>query len=226
MNGFDWSELVDSLIEALEEIPGTEQVQAFLADPDLMTKIGQVLKVVGLFFLGFAVAAGVFALIVYILRSISLFTIGRRRGCKLNGFAWIPGLWVWTLGSIADAQEKTYSKDRKWRHVLLWLSVLCLLLGGLSGGKYVTKIITLASAEVAGPEIFVPVLAATTTAAVLARLLGRLKRVLVYICYAKLFENCSRHPVLLTVLSIVCPVILPFVLMAVRRKDGLTAKEA
>lgn len=224
MIGSDWSEFIDSLIEALEDIPGTEQIQAFLADPDLMNKISQVLKVIGLFVLGFAAAACIFGLILYVFRSISLCTIGKRRGCKLYGFAWVPGLWFWTLGSIADAQEKSYSKDRKWRHVLLWLSVAGILLGGLSGGKYITKIITLATAGQAGPEVFLPVLTATSIAALFTKLIRALLKVLTYICYAKLFENCARRPVLMTVLTVAFPVILPFVLMAVRNKDGMTVE--
>ena len=47
---------------------------------------------------------GRFALIIasYVLRSIGLYTIAKRRGISNPWLAWVPVAWVWILGSISD----------------------------------------------------------------------------------------------------------------------------
>lgn len=61
---------------------------------------------------------------VYVLQSLSIYTIAKRRGIKKPGLAWVPVANVWTLGCISDqyryvAKGQVRNK-RKW---MLGLSI-------------------------------------------------------------------------------------------------------
>lgn len=217
---FDWESFIDSLYEVFAQIPGFEQVEAFVSDPDFWNKLAQVAKVVGIALAVVAVLFAILGLLSYILRSVALYTIARRRGCKLCGFAWVPVLWNWTLGSVADAHEKTYSRDRRWRVVLLCVSVLALGAGILTCGKNIAKASALFSVGEMGLEAIRYILVAVLSFFGASKSLGSVAKVLRWVCYEKLFESCAKRPVFLTVLVILLPVTLPFVLMAVRKRDA------
>ena len=69
---------------------------------------------------------------VYVVTSLSLHTMAKRRGIQHPWLAWIPYGNLWIMGSISDhyqlmAQYRTKNK-RKWLLILqILLSVLCLL---------------------------------------------------------------------------------------------------
>ena len=64
------------------------------------------------------------AVVSYILTSLSIFTVAKRRGIRAPGLAWVPVANVWTLGSICDHYEAAHGVQRKWRVVLLTLAVI------------------------------------------------------------------------------------------------------
>lgn len=60
----------------------------------------------------------------YIMTSLSLYTIAKRRGVPNPWIAWIPVASVWTLGDIADEYDGRNGIKRKWRVILLTLSII------------------------------------------------------------------------------------------------------
>ncbi len=60
----------------------------------------------------------------YVLTSLSLYTIAKRRLIKKPWLAWIPVASVWTIGSIADDYDAKMGINRKWRVFLLTLALV------------------------------------------------------------------------------------------------------
>lgn len=78
--------------------------------------------------LGVAILA--FLLINYILRSVSLHKIAKRRHIKGRALAWVPVLWVYVLGAIASRHDKkAVLVKRRWGILLL----VTLLVAGAAG---------------------------------------------------------------------------------------------
>lgn len=79
------------------------------------------------------VPSGLFGIAAYILTSLAIYTISRRRGLRKPWLAWIPVINCWLLGSISDQYQyvvKGENKNkRKW---LIGLSILQWVLGLIS----------------------------------------------------------------------------------------------
>jgi len=68
--------------------------------------------------------AGALSMVVYVLHSLSLYTIAGRRGIRHGWLAWIPMGNLWILGSIADQyQYVAKGKVKNRRKLLLGLSI-------------------------------------------------------------------------------------------------------
>ena len=219
----DWNSLIELLVELF---PLLKDLLEILVSPEFLETVTRILRIIAIAAAVTVVVGALFALLTYILRSIALFTLGKRRGCRVNGLAWVPGLWVWTLGSIADSHEKTYSKDHKWRHVLLWLYVAALVCSCAASlfGSTVT-IEQISSGDITFQTVLSTAQVVSCFTCLYSALMALIK-VLTYICYGKVFEACAKHPVALTVLSVAFPVILPFALMSIRKKDAPIAVKA
>lgn len=82
------------------------------------------------------IPTGLFSLATYILTSLAIYTISRRRGLRKPWLAWIPVLNCWLLGSLSDQYQyvvKGQNKSkRKWLITLnilkaaLWLMLIIL----------------------------------------------------------------------------------------------------
>lgn len=60
----------------------------------------------------------------YILQSLALHTLARRRGIANPWLAWIPYGDYWIIGSLARDHDKQQGCDRRWDKVLLVLSIV------------------------------------------------------------------------------------------------------
>lgn len=84
-----------------------------------MEMIGLMLFII---FLYFAIIA--IGIINCVLTSLSLYTIADRRQIPNPWMAWIPFAGSWLIGNIVDDYEARNGFQRKWRMVLLVLTVL------------------------------------------------------------------------------------------------------
>lgn len=90
----------------------------------LIVMVG-ILLVVYLFLLGVGIAG-------YIMNSIALQKIASRRLISNAWLAWVPVANSWVIGSIADEYDDKNGIKRKWRVVLLTLSLISI--GGIVAG--------------------------------------------------------------------------------------------
>lgn len=180
-------------------------------NPDQFT-FPEVTGLTGIFLAIYALvmlAYSMFGLISYVLHSLGLYTIARRRGIHNGWLAWLPFGNLWILGSISDQyQYLVKGKIKNRRKAMLWLSIplipvcfiwfVILMVSAFSGGGFLLVIAVL---------IGLLTMAVTLT-------------VVQYIAYYDLFASCSReNAVLFLVLGIFFPVTLPFFVFACRKKD-------
>lgn len=88
---------------------------------DLFDGMGEFMLV---FYLIYMVIMMAVPIAVYVLQSLSIYTIAKRRGIKKPGLAWVPVANMWTLGCISDqyryVAKGQVKNKRKW---LLGLSI-------------------------------------------------------------------------------------------------------
>ena len=92
----------------------------------------EMIEIMGAVFLGVFAVIGVFGLVMYILRSMALHTIAKRRGLKNAWLAWIPVGQEWIIGSVSDQyQYLTKGKLQNRRKILLGLQLAAVLIGSV-----------------------------------------------------------------------------------------------
>lgn len=167
----------------------------FLNEDILMDVIGVVLGVLGIVLL--------VAIAFYVLESLSVYTIAKRRGIKNPGLAWVPIANYWVLGCISD-QYKYVAKGQiqNRRKVMLTLAIT-------------SAVLSIISTSV---EYYVPGLAVVLSLANYGVSIAAM--VFWYMALYDLFNSCNpKNSVLFLVLSILLGVIRPFFLLACRNKD-------
>lgn len=174
--------------------------------------------VMGLFVMVFLLMA-VIGIGVYVLQSLSLYTIAKRRGIHKPWLAWIPVGNMWILGSISDQYQYVAKGNvRNRRKVLLWLIVamyaLMIPVIGAQIGLTAQAIMGYADAGAVGAAVLMGVcslalVAVSVTAAVFE-----------YMAIYDLFRSCQpENSVMYLVLSIVFSITLPIFLFLCRNKD-------
>ena len=90
-------------------------------------------------FLGFWSLIGI---AFYVLYSLGLFTMAKRRGIRCYGLAWVPVANLWILGSISDQYKYvTAGKNQKRRGILLALSIAMAVLAAALIGYVIQMLI-------------------------------------------------------------------------------------
>ena len=161
----------------------------------------------------------------YILRSLSLYTIGKRRGLANYGLAWVPVAYVWTLGSIADQYDRSCGTKRKWRVVLLTLTLVGIGLSVVAYYGYFGMLFgMMANADRmqgADSAAIMQSMMAYCLALIPVSMLGGALNICMMICYYKLFESCrSMRAVCYLLISLLVPFGLVIILMCCRKWDN------
>ena len=171
---------------------------------------------VGVFFL--------FFLASYILESVGLSAIAKRRGIKNFWLAWIPFARAWTIGAIADEQDRRIiGKDRYFRVVHLVGVVIYTLsiLSTISGLAAVTDVMEgmfdASDDMILGSMLgfFATLYSGIMSINFIALLLSALKIVIFYKIYESVTE---RLPILFTLLSLFIPLFYPISIFCLRKK--------
>lgn len=155
---------------------------------------------------------------VYVIQSLSLCTIGRRRGIRNSWLAWIPIGNLWLLGSISD-QYRYLVKGRinVRRKMLLGLSIATVVMYAVCA--YCVLLGMEAEYTAVNTAAGVILMAFITLFAVLAGIIAIV--VYRYMCYYDLFCSCDpANGVLFLVLSVLFQGSLPFIVFAIRKRDG------
>lgn len=182
-------------------------------------------KAFALVYLIILAVAAIFGFVSYILRSISLYDISRRRGVRFHGLAWVPVARAWVSGSIADIHDRKSGRDYKWRHFLLWFSVAIFVCFIVVIGVYadlIVKMIAIADymTEAEMDNMALKFFSRLIPFVTVASLLSGATTVLTYICMYKFFESCRpKSTMLFLILSMILPVTYPFFVFVCRNWD-------
>lgn len=161
----------------------------------------------------------------YVLQSLGLYELARRREIKYPWLAWLPVGNQWILGSLSDQYSYVaQGRIRNRRKVLIWLSAGFFLLVAAFWSVYLGWIIGVLSklAEGAAPDLtgFAP-FAWMLLFGWAFFMLFVVFAVFRYICLYKLYSSCVPESKLLCIiLSILFPVSASILIFAYSKRDG------
>ena len=179
------------------------------ADEEMMMSVLLIL-------LGVLAVALLVSVIFWIISSLSLQSIARRRGIRNAWLAWVPIGNQWILGSIADQyQHLIQGKITSRRKILLILSLVSMLIGMCNGVFSAFLSTGVLTEEEAGAVVLL-----SAIPNILGAGIGIATMVFYHICNYDFYRSCNpRNAVVFLVLGIVLPVCQPFFYFACRKKD-------
>ena len=155
-------------------------------------------------------------LVGWILSSVGLHKIAKRRGIAHAWLAWIPVGCYWVLGSVSDQyQHLVQGKITSRRKILLILSLVSMLIGMCNGVFSAFLSTGVLTEEEAGAFVLL-----SAIPNILGAGIGIATMVFFHICNYDFDRSCNpRNAVVFLVLGIVLPVCQPFFYFACRKKD-------
>ena len=196
---------------------------------------GAVFGVMILIYIVFCMAMIAAGITMYVLHSLGIYTIAKKRGIANPFLAWIPVANIWILGSIADQYDEAVKGVKKKSRILLLvleiavyvsLAVLCVIAVLFE----VVTIVYLASEANYGYDITDGAFAVVAVVLLLfaaVMILEVVLSVFTYIAYYKLFKSCRPDlAVVFLVLSIFVSFAAPICVFVCRKYDaGMLEKE-
>ena len=173
---------------------------------------------------------GRFALMIaaYVLRSIGLYAIAKRRGISNPWLAWIPVAWVWILGSISDQfRYVTKAQVKNKRTTLLVMNLIqtvastaMMVVIGIAFAELVSMGIVSADEEALMTEAMILVFKFMALGLVLGGI-ALATAIIHYIAMYDLYLSVNpANAVLFLILSIFIGITEPFFIFFNRNKDG------
>lgn len=179
-------------------------------------------------FLAVWVIAMLVGVVLYVIRSLSLHTIAKRRGIHNAWLSWIPVGQEWIIGSLSDQfKYLTQGKNQSRRKLLLGLNlagvVLSLISGAISVAETVADTMAMAgyssAVEEAALGVMLPV-ASTLVIAVVSSVVSVVAYVFRQMSMYDLYKSCNpKNAVVFLVLGILFGITEPFFLLSCRNKD-------
>lgn len=188
-------------------------------DYSYSTAGGEMLGII-LFYVIYMLIMGGFAIAMYVLRSLGVYTIARRRGLKHAWFAWVPVADHYLLGCVSDQyQYVVKGKNKSRRKILLVLDIgyvvmLIAILGSFIGIAVNAAVGYISESRMMSQLIgmlglYVPLL-----------IVGIAMMVFRYMALHDLYVSVDpRNSTMYTVLSIIFNVTEPFFIFFNRNKD-------
>lgn len=180
----------------------------------------------GIILIAYLTVAMLLGLTFYILRSVGLQTIAKRRGLNHSWLAWLPVGREWIIGSVSDQyQYVVKGENRNKRKLLLGLSIGTGACSAAAAVPLVLMAVRLAAAEgilsdsAMASIMMGPVLTALVMACV-SGAMGIVLYVFKQMAMYDLYRSCDPHnAVAYLVLAIVFGVLEPVFLMVLRKKE-------
>lgn len=170
-----------------------------------------------------------FAIVAYVLQSIGMYSIAKRRGINHPWLSWLPLGDAWILGSISDQYNYVAKgKVRNRRKVLLGLSIAAL---GALVPMFLIGMIGIVLGAATGGLDGEAVISATVAVMLLTYLVIIVLLIILavfrYFALYDLYVSCEPgNGVLYLVLSIFLSVTMPFLIFFSRNKDlGMPPKK-
>lgn len=199
-----------------------------------MEGMEEVFEILGAILLGAFALVTVVMLVFYILRSLALYTIAKRRGLNNPWLAWIPVGKEWIVGSVSDQyQYVTQGKIQNRRKILLGLSLAAFGMGAVNSGLSLTHTVAVAvdsfgiytgsagMGDLLVPAALMSLISLASSAVGIAQLVFR------HMSMYDLYRSCNpKNCVVFLVLGIIFPFTEPFFLMSCRyREDGMPPRK-
>lgn len=196
--------------------------------------MGEVVEILGAVMMGVFALVSVVLLVFYILRSLALYTIARRRGLNNPWLAWIPVGKEWILGSVSDQyQYVTMGKIQNRRKILLGLglasfgmSVVSSVISMTHTVAVMTESFGVYTGSAGMGDLLVPA-ALGSLISLASSAVGITAFVFRQMSMYDLYRSCNpKNCVVFLVLGIVFPFTEPFFLMSCRyREDGMPPRK-
>lgn len=167
------------------------------------------------------------AVVQYVLTSLSLYTVAKRRGIPTPGLAWVPVASVWTLGAVSDQYDGTRGIQRKWRAALLTLAIIayvCIFFGYIVMIAYLARMAMWSAYysytySMSAEELFTS-FGGTFVLLILGFIAAAGLGACQIVCRFKFFESCRPKDALkFLLLSILVPFAYPICMMCCRKYD-------
>ena len=161
----------------------------------------------------------------YVLQSVGMYTIAKRRGIQHPWLSWLPVGNTWVLGCISDQyQYVVKGKVKNKRKALLILSVLSFVLVTVGIGMYIGAVVGLILENPEMPDSAVmeimPTILAFMCAMLVAMGISIAASVITYMSLYDLYASCEpKNATLYLVLSIFISVTMPLFVFLCRKKD-------
>ena len=172
------------------------------------------------------IPTGLFRIAAYVLTSMAIYTVAKRRGLNNPWLAWVPVINWWLLGSLSDQYQYVVKGKNTSRRK--WLLVLNILKNLLVAGFFVYAIAIVGSALKNGPfgmfgrgaaDLLAPVLTLLSFALPFVSIVIALC-IIRYIALYDVYRSLDpSNAVLYLVLSILFSPTEPFFLFFNREKD-------
>lgn len=182
----------------------------------LMAGIGIAVVIVWLLVAGLGVAT-------YVMRGIGLYDLGRKRGVRGAWLAWVPGLWIWSVGAVVDYHAAQRGLKRRWRWLLLGAFAL-IVVGYVL--LLVVAVVSMAGAAEATEEMMMAMMGGIF-AAYIPMVVGIMAYMpCYYVCIYKVFEETApEKAVKYLLLSVLVPLAFGICLMNCSRRPVAAVPE-
>lgn len=182
---------------------------------------------IALFYGIYMLVVSAFGIVAYVLRSLGMYTIAKRRGIHHPWMSWVPVLDLWVLGCISDqfryvVKGQTKNK-RKW---LLGLNITLVVIYIVFFVFFGVMMASVISGVISGMdeslmlENMMGSLIGLLASIIPMTILAITVMVIRYICMYDLYTSCTPgNNVLFLVLSIFFSVTEPFFVFFIRNKD-------
>ena len=179
-------------------------------------------------FLGIYVLAIIFAITMYVLQSIGLYSIADRRGLRHAWMAWVPIGNVWIIGAIADhCRTVTRGEKQNRRLAILILAAAVYVLAIMAVASMFSSIFRLAvqaggGVQLEEEEIISQVMGGYFIGlglVLLSNLTSIALLVVQYVCLYEVYDSCDPGNKVLYILLSILLGLAPVFLFACRKKD-------
>lgn len=188
-----------------------------------------------------AIVALLLGIVLYVIKSLGLYTIAKRRGIACPWLAWLPVGCEWITASIADQYRKvTSGKATIRRFIVLVLAVISIVIGVVTTttmgekrddidalveyteemGEYINEenaldIVTSVFEDMGD------IMSGVFLLSSLAALVGFVSSVYCFVCAGDVYASCCpKNGTMMLVLSIFAPVLEPFFFFCNKEKDA------
>lgn len=198
----------------------------YYGNQEMFEELLPVFSIFGAVFLTALIIGMLARLVIWVFRSLALYTIAKRRGLKNPWLAWVPVGTEWIIGSVSDQyQYLTQGKNRNRRKILLILKLSAMVIGlisGIVGIAQMARPIAMYGSNYTGEEVVRMMLPMTGTMllGLVSSGVGIAAYVFRQISMYDLYRSCDpKNAVPYLVFGILFGVLEPVFLMILRNRD-------